>query len=289
MNARATISQLDLAVLPFPQVAPAEITPVSLPGPAQFTGVVDLIKTVFRVPAVAITLHGAPGEAERGVYRSFLETPLISAGQTIGALRILDTAERDFGERDCELLDGFARLVTEQVDLWAEASRDVLTGAMTRRAFQEVLRKAFAARQRRQGQAALVLFDLDHFKRINDTLGHAAGDAVLKATARAVLRELRVEDSFGRVGGEEFAVLVSGGDETSAVDVAERIRRAIARMSIPGHEGVSVSASFGVVSLSDTADSPEALMEAADGALYAAKAGGRNRVERAVCVPARVM
>lgn len=291
MNARVMLSPLDLTAAR-PLAAPdavREIAPVALPGQSQFAGVAELIRSVFQVPSVAITLHGAPGEGERGVYRAFLEAPLLRDGETIGALRILDTAERAFGERDCVLLEGFARLVVDQVELWAEASRDVLTGAMTRRAFQETLRRAFAARQRQHGQAALILLDLDHFKRINDTLGHAAGDAVLRATARTVLRELRVEDSLGRVGGEEFAVLLAEADAATAAEVAERIRRAIAAMKIPGHDGLKVTASFGVVALTDAAPSPEALMQAADAALYAAKDGGRNRVELAQAQPLQVM
>lgn len=291
MNARVMLSPLDLTAAR-PLAAPdavREIAPVALPGQSQFAGVAELIRSVFQVPSVAITLHGAPGEGERGVYRAFLEAPLLRDGETIGALRILDTAERAFGERDCVLLEGFARLVVDQVDLWAEASRDVLTGAMTRRAFQETLRRAFAARQRQHGQAALILLDLDHFKRINDTLGHAAGDAVLRATARTVLRELRVEDSLGRVGGEEFAVLLAEADAATGAEVAERIRRAIAAMKIPGHDGLKVTASFGVVALTDAAPSPEALMQAADAALYAAKDGGRNRVELAQAQPLQVM
>jgi diguanylate cyclase (GGDEF)-like protein len=283
MNARVNLTALDL--IPCPPVA---IAPVALPGPAQFVGVSELIRTVFGVPAVSISLHGAPGDAERGVYRSFLETPLLRDGEVIGSLRILDTAERSFAEQDCVLLEGFARLVVDQVELWSEASRDVLTGAMTRRAFQDVLRKGFAARQRQRGDAALVLFDLDHFKRVNDTLGHAAGDAVLRATARTVLAELRVEDSFGRVGGEEFAILLAGADAHRAVEVAQRVRRAIARMTVPGHEGLRVTASFGVVPLTDATTSPEVLMDAADAALYRAKDGGRDRVELGAAVPALV-
>jgi diguanylate cyclase (GGDEF)-like protein len=241
------------------------------------------------VPAVQVSLAGGGASAQGGCYQSFLETPLLRDGERIGALRILDVAERRFGERDCLLLEGFARLVVEQVDLWAEASRDVLTGAMTRRAFMDHLTKAFAARQRQRGQAALILFDLDHFKRINDTRGHAAGDAVLRATARTVLRELRVEDSFGRVGGEEFAVLLSHVDLAAAAEVAERLRRAIAAMTVPGHPDLAVSASFGVVALTDSSPSVEALIEAADAALYVAKDGGRNRVETGSCRPATLV
>ena len=260
------------------ELCATDTTPVAYPAPSQFAVVIDLVKSVLNVPAVAITLHGAVAETQRGVWRAFLESPLIRQGKTIGALRVLDSVERHFDERDCLLLDGFAKLVVEHVDLWAEASRDMLTGAMTRRAFQDVLAKAVAAHQRSENAAALILFDLDHFKRVNDSLGHAAGDAVLKATARTVLGALRLEDSFGRVGGEEFAVLVSGADAAAALDVAERIRAAIATMQVPGYPELAVSASFGVVGLDGTGN-PERLMDAADMALYAAKQGGRNRVE----------
>lgn len=252
--------------------------PATLPAPCQFAAVSDLIKAVFHVPAVAVALHGQPANAEGGVYRSFLEIPLINDGAVIGSLRILDTVEREFSDRDCVLLEGFSKLVVEQVGLWAEASRDVLTGAMTRRAFSEVLRKTFAARARAQGKAALIMFDLDHFKTVNDTWGHAAGDAVLKAVSRTVLRELRVEDSFGRVGGEEFAVIVANADARVAAEVAERIRKAVAAILVPGHPGIKVAASFGVVEATDALLDAEDWSERADAQLYEAKETGRNRV-----------
>ncbi|MCW1934391.1 sensor domain-containing diguanylate cyclase [Pararhodobacter zhoushanensis] len=250
----------------------------ALPSPAHFAAVSALIKSVFHVPAVAVALHGAPANADGGVYRSFLEIPLIKDHETIGTLRILDTSERAFNERDCQLLEGFAKLVVDQVELWSEASRDGLTGAMTRRAFSESLRKSFASRQRTRSKASLILFDLDHFKRVNDTWGHAAGDAVLKAVSRTVLREMRVEDSFGRVGGEEFAVLVSNAGATTAGDVAERMRRAIESTVVEGYAHIKVTASFGVAEASDAVLDVEDWSDRADAQLYAAKEDGRNRV-----------
>lgn len=284
MTALATIDARELS---FPLGLPRpEAMPANLPSSGQFAAVTALIRQVFQVPAVAITLHVAPGVAEGGVYRAFLETPLLRDGESIGALRILDTVARSFGERDCDMLEGFARLVVEQVDLWSEARSDLLTGAMTRRAFEAELDKAVAARQRGQGTSALILLDIDHFKRVNDTLGHAAGDAVLRATARTVMAELRSVDAFGRVGGEEFAVLLSQADAAEALDVAERIRRAVAAMRVPGLPELRVTSSFGVAEMTGAA--PAAQMAAADGALYAAKHGGRNRVELAAD-PSRLM
>lgn len=271
---------------PSDRVAPAQETPVmihtpiqaALPAASQFDTVVDLIKSVFHVPAVAVALHGAPANAEGGVYRSFLEIPLIKDDAVIGSLRILDNAERNFTDRDCQLLEGFARLVVDQVDLWSEASRDMLTGAMTRRAFSDTLRKTFAARARAHGKASLIVFDLDHFKRINDTFGHSAGDAVLKTVSRAVMRELRVEDSFGRIGGEEFAILVANANAATASEVAERVRAAVERAVMPGYEQIRVTSSFGVAEATDALLDAEDWTHRADEQLYVAKETGRNRI-----------
>ena len=280
MNARVDF-QTDTRIVP-PAAEALEMfhTPIQavLPAPAQFDAVTNLIKSVFQVPAVAVALHGSHATSEGGVYRSFLEIPLIKDESVIGALRILDTCDRTFSDHDCQLLEGFAKLVVDQVELWSEASRDVLTGAMTRRAFTDALRKTFAARARSRSKASLVFFDLDHFKRINDTLGHPAGDAVLKTVARTVLRELRVEDSFGRIGGEEFAIMVANADAGTATDVAESVRKAIERAAIPGYDQLSVTASFGVVEATDAMLDVEDWTDRADAQLYAAKNSGRNRV-----------
>lgn len=280
MNARVLIDTSSQSAVATAEALAMFHTPVqtALPAPAQFAAVTDLIKSVFHVPAVTVALHGQPANAEPGVYRSFLEIPLVEDESVIGSLRILDTVEREFSDRDCQLLEGFAKLVVDQVGLWSEASCDMLTGAMTRRAFSDALRKAFAGRARTRGKASLVLLDLDHFKRINDTQGHSAGDAVLKTVARTVMRELRIEDCFGRIGGEEFAILIANADAETAADVAERVRAAIERTTIPGHESIRVTASFGIAEATDGVLDVEDLTSRADAQLYSAKASGRNRV-----------
>lgn len=252
--------------------------PASLPAPGQFAALIELIKMVLGVPAVAITLNGAPANADSGVYRAFLEIPLVNGTEVIGSLRVLDTDDRQFTDRDCQLLEGFARLAVDQVGLWAEASRDMLTNAMTRRAFYDALHKTFAARQRNRVPATLVMFDLDHFKTINDTWGHSTGDAVLRTVARVVQRELRTEDCFGRLGGEEFGILLSHADGAAACDVAERIRRAITEAAVPGHPEIRISASFGVAEFAMTMLNDEDWAATADTQLYRAKDQGRNRV-----------
>ena len=264
------------------QIVDAALSTRAMPPAAQFTAVTDLIKAVFNVPAVSVALHGAPGTEEGAAYRSFLEIPLLDQDEVIGALRVLDTELREFTDRDCILLEGFAKLVVEQVTLWSEASRDMLTNAMTRRAFNDTLRKTFAARQRTGAPCALAIFDLDHFKSVNDSWGHSAGDAVLRTVARIVMRELRTEDSFGRLGGEEFGILLANTGAKDAADVAERVRRAIETAGVPGYEGIRITASFGVAGLSDLTASADDWFTTADEQLYRAKDEGRNTVRLAV-------
>ena len=118
---------------------------------------------------------------------------------------------------------GFAVLVAEQHALWSEAHLDVLTKALTRRAFMSDLARADRDLSAQWAPCSLIMFDLDHFKAVNDTHGHAAGDAVLRAVAHVVQSELRRCDILGRLGGEEFGVLVTA-DHLTALEIAERLR-----------------------------------------------------------------
>ena len=129
---------------------------------------------------------------------------------------------------------------------------------------------------------ALLMFDLDHFKRVNDSFGHETGDLVLQAFCRRAEAQLRPDDLFGRLGGEEFAALLRVQDVAQAQEVAERIRLALAQAPVEAAgRSVPVTVSVGVALLRPGADAGTAAgpFEVADRALYAAKAGGRNRVE----------
>jgi diguanylate cyclase (GGDEF)-like protein len=129
---------------------------------------------------------------------------------------------------------------------------------------------------------AVALIDIDHFKKINDSFGHAAGDAVLCGLAAQLAGQMRATDRLGRYGGEEMLAILPGLPPESPSLVVERLRAAIAAWRTV-HNGVELSAtaSFGVAWLQPPADTPEALIERADAALYAAKHGGRNRVSYA--------
>jgi len=160
------------------------------------------------------------------------------------------------------------------------ASRDSLTGIYNRRHFLE-LAGAEMERSRRSGrQAALVLIDVDHFKRVNDTYGHSAGDEVLRGVVACIKALLRDSDLFARVGGEELVVLMPETGMDAAHTVAERLRLAVETAAIPvSGASVAVTASFGLAVTQQPPEPMAELMERADRALYSAKAAGRNRVE----------
>jgi len=169
--------------------------------------------------------------------------------------------------------------------------QDSLTGLLNRRALMQSLARAIE-RSRHGGQPlALLAMDLDHFKRVNDTRGHSAGDAALCAVARTLSAAVRANDQVARLGGEEFVVLLPGLGEEGAVLGAERLRRAIMalRFSFEGAP-IALTASFGVAVFRTEHDAGETageqLLRQADLALYAAKRGGRNRTVAASGVPA---
>jgi len=162
------------------------------------------------------------------------------------------------------------------------AMRDGLTGLYNRRAFDEQLRHALGREDRQKGRLGLVLLDIDHFKKLNDTFGHPAGDAVLRHTAHVVERHLRRADEAARFGGEEFALILPHTEEAGAVRLAERVQGAVEKAQLV-FEGarLSVTVSLGVAVWPTDGQDEEALIAAADRALYAAKQAGRNRVASA--------
>ena len=166
------------------------------------------------------------------------------------------------------------------------AMEDGLTGLLNRRAFDLELARAISNADRRTGKLALLLLDLDHFKKLNDTYGHPAGDAALRGTAQTLARLLRKGDVAARYGGEEFVVILPEADAAGAAPLAERIRQAVEAQQLV-FEGarLAVTASFGLAVWPGDGKTQEALLAAADRALYAAKQAGRNRVVPAATLP----
>jgi len=158
------------------------------------------------------------------------------------------------------------------------ATTDALTGLPNRRHADEVLERLLAAARRTRRPLAVVLFDLDHFKAINDNFGHSIGDEALRATASATRELLRGSDHAARFGGEEFLLLLPETSADDALIVAEKLRAQIAELEVEGLDR-EVTASFGVAAYPDHKATADRLIEAADAALYRAKAAGRNRVK----------
>jgi len=162
-----------------------------------------------------------------------------------------------------------------------QATRDSLTWLWNRPAILEILGRELAKAERDASAVGLIMADLDHFKQINDTCGHITGDAVLREAARRMQASVRVYDAVGRYGGEEFLIVVPGATSSAAMHLAERLRVAISREPVRlTDRSLNLTLSLGVtVSVAGLASTPEALIRAADEALYRAKDLGRNRVE----------
>ena len=211
----------------------------------------------------------AAGPAERLFYRADLSPVTDRRNRPIGRILVLsDTTQQE--------------LLMEK--LREMATTDELTGAFNRHHFMEVGRREISRAKRYGRPLSLLVLDLDFFKGINDTLGHEAGDRVLKATCDALKKVFRSEDVLGRHGGDEFVVLLPETSPDHAFGVAERLRATIARnaVKIAGDVSVTTTASFGVAGLANVGnESVEDVIRAADRAMYKAKEEGRNCVCRA--------
>lgn len=214
---------------------------------------------------------GAPG------VRCYLGVPLQSPdGYNIGSLCILGLEQREFTDADIAVLRSFGNLIMSQMELRLISQRDGLTGTLTRSAFDKKLTAVLDAPDK--VPMTLLLADIDFFKAINDTFGHPAGDAALRAVAGVLQDSLRATDFIGRFGGEEFAILLRDISTDDAVVLTERLRKQVSQLSVPEVSGKQITISIGLAPFTDTIDSIDAWLGRADRALYDAKAAGRNQV-----------
>jgi diguanylate cyclase (GGDEF)-like protein len=221
--------------------------------------------------------------------RSYGRQVLIANGLIIGGLfaMILNARTRRFLQEAQHSTMNLAlaqkrleleRALKEQAK--AQARTDYLTGLSNRRHFFELAERELARCARFHKPFALLMIDIDHFKRINDTWGHSAGDVVLKEVARLIRETLRDADIFGRTGGEEFAAIIVESDGNRALDVAQRLcaKLAEARIVVQDKVTVQVTISIGLSEMANPAGSFRRLLDEADQVLYQAKQQGRNRV-----------
>jgi diguanylate cyclase (GGDEF)-like protein len=248
------------------------------------------------LPMVVPAGHGLEGEALlaqqprwSAAPRPLVAVPIVREQNLLGVVTVVDPAEGSFGPDDVETLAGLAVQAGVAIEnarlhraVEQQAVTDDLTGLANRRQFYEVLGREFERAHRFGTPLSLILLDIDDFKRINDThpMKHLAGDAVLGAVAAAIANHIRDIDLAARYGGEEFAVLLPQTDREGAVNLAERLRVAIADQQVSFGEGdrIAVTASFGVASGPFDDQTQLDLIATADNALYASKRAGKNRV-----------
>ncbi|MBV8379183.1 MAG: sensor domain-containing diguanylate cyclase [Paucibacter sp.] len=214
-------------------------------------------------------------------------------GSKLGTLCVTDTVPHPLTDDQVQLLRGLARQVMHVISLRKTqkeltealekmtrlATTDELTGLLNRRAFFEHARQLGKLVQRQSGAMSLVVVDIDHFKRVNDTHGHAAGDAVLAEVARRLGGALRESDVIGRIGGEEFAIALPFTALDRALALMEKLRQAVRRQPVTfDNEAIGISVSVGVAQIDAEATDISATLRRADEALYQAKAAGRDLV-----------
>ena len=234
--------------------------------------------------------------------RSSLTCPLMVRGQPVGFLFFSSMSPNTYDETHQHLftqITGQLAVILEKGRLYKglldlaeelqeakdalelEATRDSLTDLWNRRSILDLLRREIARAQREQKPLTAVMIDIDNFKQVNDRFGHLAGDQVLSEVTRRIASTLRTADIFGRIGGEEFLVILCPGSKQTAIDVMERARIACSARKVSIEEGefdVTVSLGAAVVEQFDDIELTT-ILKAADVALYRAKNGGRNRAE----------
>jgi diguanylate cyclase (GGDEF)-like protein len=269
-------------------IDPAQLTDLEFKDNAGLASMV--VKNRHYLPA-----GGEPREVSAPIYtrkvkiedaRSLLVLPLLAADEPVGTLTLVARADKRFGKDVREMLAVIANQVAVSLEngflyrkMETMATTDGLTGLTNHRTFQQRFADMLERAARHNHRVAVLLCDVDHFKKVNDNYGHPIGDEVLRRVARVLQEVPRKIDIPARYGGEEFAVLLDNVDLAQAKQVAERIRIEISRVVVESDKGpLSVTESIGVAAFPDDGRDRATLIERADLALYHAKHTGRNRV-----------
>jgi diguanylate cyclase (GGDEF)-like protein len=237
------------------------------------------VPNTLQEPLCAV-IPGTGDEAE-----AFVCVPLLAHDRVVGTLNVYRSgADVPFTDAEVALVERFATMAALAYDsalqrdtLREQAATDGLTGLLNHRGSQERLRREVERATGLGAPVSVVVIDLDHFKLINDSYGHAEGDRALAAAAAKLRATVREDDAVGRLGGEEFMLVLPGVGATGAAEAAERARAALAEIRVHGRP---LECSAGVASCPDDAREAAELLERADAALYAAKHGGRRQTRR---------
>jgi len=264
-----TVPPVQFLVMPTVLLASFRLGPLGAALSTVIVAVVGSIGTVLAARAGA----GTPDQVTVSVFNFQLNlaTLFLTALPIGSAMAQRSQLERDLTDEK-ERADRFAREMALLVNV------DALTGLATRRAFLEQLDAMAATAQRVKQPLTLAMIDIDHFKPINDQYGHAVGDAMLMAIGAACRTAVRSNDVIGRLGGEEFAMLMPLTDQETAFRIVDRLREAVAAISIPTGDGTAVSVTISIGMAMFGGQQIDRLLLDADRALYSAKKTGRNRV-----------
>jgi diguanylate cyclase (GGDEF)-like protein len=230
----------------------------------------------------------APCAHAAGVKNTYLCTPILAQGETLGIVHFqatsetptLDASELSFKTTFAGQVGLSLANIKLREALRTQSIRDALTGLYNRRYLEETLDRELRRAARAVQSLGLLMIDLDHFKKFNDTYGHDAGDAVLRETAQFLAKGIRAEDFVCRFGGEEFVVILPTADQEASQARAERLQSKMRELNVM-HQGKTlgrITISIGVAAFPRHGTSPKELMAAADAALYEAKRRGRDQV-----------
>jgi diguanylate cyclase (GGDEF)-like protein len=279
-NSRTSeLAQMDLSDARIRKIEPPE----HMAGPLRVisSGRSLLVADVQGEPQI---LRFLDREEERRTVRAAIIAPLILKREVFGALSLSAPTPSAFSEADLNLLTSFAVTATAAIYnaiLYSEAhslaKTDPLTGQLNRRTFFELGQRELDRFQRFGGPLSAIMLDVDGFKQVNDSKGHAAGDRVLLELAERCCRVIRHVDILGRYGGDEFALVLPQADQSMAREIAERIRSSIGGAPIlTGAGPVSISVSMGIAQATEDTNELGALLSRADQALYESKRAGRD-------------
>ncbi len=279
-------------------------SPAEIEALQAFCSQANLSESAFAVPDVREDPYFANDPAVTGQQKIvfFAGAPLRDPdGKRFGTLCLIDSKPNDFGEGRLALLESFAAIVSQDIcvrsaaryavrdlieaehdkcDLFDLAMTDPLTKALNRRAFFRFAEREVLRASRHVKPVTAMMLDIDHFKRVNDVHGHAAGDEVLTRLVACLTANIRDEDLLGRLGGEEFAMVLPETEPLRAAILANRLREAVSDLKFSGKTGrfsITISVGISEPGFADIDILPA--LERADTALYRAKQNGRNRVE----------